>query len=516
MSARARTTWLLVAGLAALVAVVATTSGLFGEGVAPAPSAPASPHPGPSVASSPLQGAQPDLYVAKSGDDRSGDGSPDRPWLTLQKAADSVAPGEVVGVGPGVYDERVTIPGAGGGSDGRPTRFVADGAVTVTGGFDVQSDHTALAGFTIAQGSPAVADVPYDGQLLVQGSHVTLEGLEIKDVARGSAICILATASHITVAGCTIDRPKQACISTTNTGDGQHPSYVTVRDCVMRRWGGEVAVFAYGDHWLIEDCEIRGIDAGWQGGPVWNGDGIWANYSTDSIIRGCRIYDIWPYKGFASGEHADCIQMWTGTSGLLIDGCTLGSWKPGGPDGTPGPTMGIMFGTVSTGSACEATIQNCLFLDGIAANTHPTATGLSDGGELHLRFVNNTFFGNFPELSHTSSIVLRNNVFYSHRGFGEGADSDYNAFLWNPWEGGPSTVPSTEGPHSLGRTWDTRLDAADIFVNPAVDAQHEYGLTGDFRPRGALLGAGDPAAAPARDITGAKRSAVAPSIGAYE
>jgi hypothetical protein len=470
----------------------------------------------PQPSPEPTPSAVADYYVATSGSNTTGDGSAGRPWRTIQKAASSMTAGKTVSVAAGTYNERVTIPSGKSGVAGATTRLIASGRVVVTQGFDIQADHTQITGFEVTPGSASIADVDYRGQVFVQGSDVKLSGLNIHDCVRATAICLRQTESDITIEGCTMDNVGRAGIATTNGGAGEHPSYVTVRDSTIRRWGGENAIYAYGDHWLIEGCEIQGVNAGWKGADVWNGDGIAPNYSHHSTIRRCRIYDIWPYKGYDSGEHADAIQFFVDTTDLLIDGCVLGSWRPGGRDGTPGPTLGIMFGTLSAGTTCEATIQNSVFLNGIAANTHPTATGLREGSTLNLKFINNTFFGNYPELSHVSSILLRNNVFYSHRGFGGAVDSDYNAFLWNDWEGGSSAMCSGEGPHSLGVTPATRLSAGDIFVSPAMDALHGYGLTSDLHPLGALRGAGDPAFAPAYDITGAPRNAAAPSIGAFE
>lgn len=423
-------------------------------------------------------------YVAKTGDDRTGDGSRERPWLTIQKAAAKVRPGQVVIVGPGVYDERVTIPAAASGTATTKTRFVADGAVTVTGGFDIRSDRTRLTGFEITRGSQSVEDVSHRGQVFVQGSYVTLKDLNIHDIDRASAICLLATESHITIDGCTIDKPKHACISSTNGGAGKHASHVTVRNCTMSRWGGEVAIYAYGEYWLIDRCEIRGIDAGWQGVPVWNGDGIWPNYSNHSVIRNCRIYDIWPYRGYASGEHADGIQFWVATRDLTITGCTLGSWNRGGADNDPGATNAIMAGTVSAGSTCEAAIKNCLFLSGIARNSHAMCT--SDGnGTLRLRLRRNTFFSNYPDLNGCDSIVLRYNIFYTcNGGSSRSIDSDYNAFLWNPNDRGASGIYADDASprsHSLGKTYAKRLVAGEVFVNPDVSAATDYGLNADFR-----------------------------------
>jgi hypothetical protein len=471
MGARPRLTGLLLAaGLAAVVAVVVAAPAWASTGTAATP-----------------RGAAPDHYVAKTGSDTSGNGSAAKPWLTIQKAASSVTPGEVVTIGPGVYDERVTIPARAAGTSADATQFIAGGAVTVTGGLDIRSDFTKVVGLEITPGSDAVKDVSYRGQVFVQGSHVTLKDLDVHDIARASAICLLSTESHITISGCTIDRPKHACISSTNGGAGRHANRVTVRNCTMTRWGGEVAVYAYGDYWRIEGCEIRGIAAGWQGAPVWNGDGIWPNYSRHSVIRDCRIYDIWPYKGYASGQHADGIQFWIATRDLAITGCTLGSWKRGGPDNDPGATNAIMAGTVSAGSTCTATIRNCLFLSGIARNSHAMATCQERNARLTLRVIANTFFSNYPDLSGCDSVLLRRNVFYtSNGGSGSSIDSDWNAFLWNPNDRGPSRIYADDArpsSHSLGKTYAKRLFAADIFVNPDVGAATDYGLNADFAPR---------------------------------
>ena len=365
----------------------------------------------------------------------------------------------------------------------------------------------------------------------VQGSYVTLTNLNIHDCSRASAICLHSTESNITIDGCTIDNVKYDCISTDNGGSGAHASYVTVRDCIMKNWGGAAAIILYGDYWTIEDCEIQGVAAGFTEGT--DGDGIEVNFSAHSVIRRCRIYDIWPYYGWAAGAHVDCIQFWLSVTDLLVDSCVLGSWKTGGPDLAPGPTNAIMYGTCETD--CDVTVQNCVFLVGIAAgptavaNSHNGASGVNSGYTLTTRLYNNTFFGNFPDLQSsgggTGVQILKNNVFYAHKAtnFVSGGTHDHNAFLWMPWSDygvtglQASALPTDEGAGSLGTSYETRLVAADIFLSPEVDVGHDYGLRADFSPTtgSVLIGAGDHAYAPAYDITGKARSDQ-PSIGAYE
>jgi hypothetical protein len=62
-------------------------------------------------------------YVAKTGCSDSNDGTESKPWCTIQKAADTVSAGTTVYVGPGTYNERVTVSRS--GASGNPITFKA-------------------------------------------------------------------------------------------------------------------------------------------------------------------------------------------------------------------------------------------------------------------------------------------------------------------------------------------------------------------------------------------------------
>lgn len=63
-------------------------------------------------------------YVRKSGNDGNSGTSPSSAWLTITKAANTVAAGDTVYVGAGVYRELVTMVAS--GSSGSPISFIAD------------------------------------------------------------------------------------------------------------------------------------------------------------------------------------------------------------------------------------------------------------------------------------------------------------------------------------------------------------------------------------------------------
>lgn len=67
------------------------------------------------------------LFVSKDGSDAN-DGSEENPFLTIQKAADSAQPGDVITVGAGVYRESVVLKQGGESEEMRITFQAADGA----------------------------------------------------------------------------------------------------------------------------------------------------------------------------------------------------------------------------------------------------------------------------------------------------------------------------------------------------------------------------------------------------
>jgi len=85
-------------------------------------------------------------YTATYGDD-SNPGSSALPWRSIQKAANTLLPGDTVMVLPGEYDERVTTSRGGTGENGRIV-FEATGSV-VTRGFVINHSYITARGFEI-------------------------------------------------------------------------------------------------------------------------------------------------------------------------------------------------------------------------------------------------------------------------------------------------------------------------------------------------------------------------------
>ena len=85
-------------------------------------------------------------YVSTDGSD-SNSGLSGNPWLTIQKAANTMSAGDTVHVQAGTYEEAVTI--ARSGSDGSPITYKAEGTVTITEPWTVGSYSTARHYITI-------------------------------------------------------------------------------------------------------------------------------------------------------------------------------------------------------------------------------------------------------------------------------------------------------------------------------------------------------------------------------
>lgn len=91
-------------------------------------------------------------------------GTEQRPFLTIQRAADQVQPGDAVVVMEGHYDERIKVRTS--GTEGKPIIFRAmPRQSAIVGGFDLEANCICVEGFEITAEKPAVA-VQLGGSIL--------------------------------------------------------------------------------------------------------------------------------------------------------------------------------------------------------------------------------------------------------------------------------------------------------------------------------------------------------------
>ena len=216
-------------------------------------------------------------------------GSEDKPWKTIQHAADAAKPGDTVYVMAGKYDERVKV--MSGGTEGKPIAFVALPRRSATvGGFDLEASYLRVEGFEITADKPATA-------VQLRASHCQIVDNYIHDMMNG-----------VTGAG-----------STKTTSN--RIAYNHVYHC-------EYGFLLLGDDWLVENNEVaRQFMYSTPGG---NADADYSRF----FGRGCVCrYNY--YHGTISPlesktAHVDVIQtFYSVAQDLLFESNTCFDWGQG-------------------------------------------------------------------------------------------------------------------------------------------------------------------------------------------
>jgi hypothetical protein len=131
-------------------------------------------------------------YAAKTGNDAN-PGTQSQPWLTVQKAANTMAAGDTVNVASGNYNEVVTISKS--GSAGSPITFHAVSLGTIiNGGFVLNGNYAVLDGFSKI-GAARAFHIPGSNNI-VQNCNVTGTNLDQVMVIKGNNNLIVKNVFH--------------------------------------------------------------------------------------------------------------------------------------------------------------------------------------------------------------------------------------------------------------------------------------------------------------------------------
>jgi hypothetical protein len=215
-------------------------------------------------------------------------GTEDKPFKTLQHAADVAKPGDTVYVMAGVYDEKVVVKAS--GVAGQPITLRAmPRRAAVVGGFQLQADYIRIQGFEITAGKPAVA-------VQLGGSHCEVVDNYIHDMMVG-------------VAGI-VGKPSP------DRSTRDYSAVAHNRIAYNKVYHSEYGFILGGEDWLAENNEVNRLFMFAAGNKYDDCD-----YSR-FFGKGCvERYNY--YHGSTASEirvaHVDCIQTFTANGEIAQD-----------------------------------------------------------------------------------------------------------------------------------------------------------------------------------------------------
>ena len=408
------------------------------------------------------------FYVAQNGKNTN-PGTQALPWLTIQKAADTLAAGGKVIVLSGNYPERVKVTHS--GTANAVISFQADNGVVMQG-FTIKADYISIKGFEIT--NTPNDDVDGAG-VYVHGSYCDIENNYIHFATR-SGILLQADPSNYAAT-----------------------SHCIVRDNRLYQ-NSQNGIDAQGNNHLIEGNEIWGsiqYHPKWVNPPSWvDADGI-RFFGSGHILRKNYIHDILYGIPENKNPHIDCFQTWTDQNHIagnntVIEQNHCENAQAQSPEESG---SGFMLQNSSGGLIIRNNIVNAFVNVYLANDTGVEIINNTLTSNLNL---NTNFYPVGVSVTNSTGIVVKNNLFFNQPGHivyvtGTAVSGGKNLVYRSD---GKSIYTTGSYDHS-GDLWNVNPD----FLNPASGDYHlqaispaiDTGLTlsdvsndynGNLRPEG--------------------------------
>src|SRR5512140_518153 len=250
---------------------------------------------------------------------------------TIQIAVDSAAPGDTIDIGPGLFNERVSIVDKsllvrGAGRNATEINGYPHGNVFALRGY---GNYTEIRGLTIKDGHADVYSDPaggvYGGGVLGDGAVFALVDCRITQCFGNLGGAVYATSLRIIPeygAAPAAPRRPAPLASRAGTSPGTPHDVILLRDCLLdgNLAGAEGGAFFFENAWFsVENCEVTGNYAG-QGG----GGRIFDSFGT---VSGCLFRD---NEALLDGGALDTDQnIYSAETSLLVTRNTLVANKAG-------------------------------------------------------------------------------------------------------------------------------------------------------------------------------------------
>jgi len=216
-------------------------------------------------------------------------GSEQKPFPSVQHAADAAKPGDTVYVMAGRYNERIKVKTS--GAEGRPIKFQAMPRRSATvGGFDLDASYIRVEGFEITADKPATA-------VQLRGSHCEVLDNYIHDMMEG-------------VAGTGGNKPRSAA--------GTHDDSAVAHNRIAynKVYHSEYGFLLLGDDWLVENNEVDRLFM-YAPGRTFD-DCDYTRFFGKGCVQRCNYYHGSSQREIRTA-HVDCIQTFPGNGGSALD-----------------------------------------------------------------------------------------------------------------------------------------------------------------------------------------------------